>query len=111
MKLLLDANISWRLLSLISAHFPDSVHVDNTDLHKPAKDSEIWNFALHFNYIIVTNDEDFYELSVYKGFPPKIIILRTGNTKTQYLTKVLLDHKPEIIQFAASEDQGILEIY
>ena len=62
-------------------------------------------------YIIVTNDEDFYEFSVYKGFPPKIIILRTGNTSTQYLSKVLIDHKPEIIQFSASEDLGILEIY
>ena len=111
MKLLFDANISWRLLNLILVHFPDSVHVDNTLLNKPAKDTDIWNYALQFEYIIVTNDEDFYEFSVYKGFPPKIIILRTGNTSTQYLSKVLIDHKPEIIQFSASEDLGILEIY
>jgi hypothetical protein len=38
MKLLSDANISWGLLSLISEHFPNSVHVDKTALNKPAKD-------------------------------------------------------------------------
>jgi predicted nuclease of predicted toxin-antitoxin system len=111
MKLLLDANISWRLLSLISEHFPNSVHVEKTALNKPAKDSEIWNFALQYDYIIVTNDEDFYELSVYKGYPPKIIILRKGNMSTPYLSKVLLDHKAEIVRFAESADLGILEIY
>jgi predicted nuclease of predicted toxin-antitoxin system len=46
-----------------------------------------------------------------KGFPPKIIILKTGNVKTQYLADVLINQKPEIIRFAGSDDAGILEIY
>jgi predicted nuclease of predicted toxin-antitoxin system len=40
MKLLLDANISWRLINLISDYFPESIHVNNTGLPKPAKDAK-----------------------------------------------------------------------
>ena len=96
MKLLVDANISWRLLRTISQHFPDSVHVDNITPEIPLKDLDIWNFALEHNYMILTNDEDFFELYVFKGFPPKLIILRTGNVSTRNLSKVLIDHKLEI---------------
>lgn len=64
MKLLIDANISWRLLKQISVHFPGSVHVDDTSLKKPARDIEIWDYALQNGYTVVTNDEDFYELSL-----------------------------------------------
>jgi predicted nuclease of predicted toxin-antitoxin system len=111
MKLLVDANISWRLMDLIEDYFPESIHLSSTDLIAPAKDIEIWNFAFKKEYIIVTNDEDFYDLTISKGFPPKIILLRTGNLKTKYLSKVLIDHKSEIELFSSSADIGILEIY
>ncbi len=111
MKLLLDANISWRMLNQISEHFPESAHVDSIPVNRPAKDIQIWNYALKHDYTIVTNDEDFSKLSLYKGFPPKVIILRLGNMSTFHLSKVLKDHKQEILHFAASDDVGILEIY
>jgi predicted nuclease of predicted toxin-antitoxin system len=111
MKLLVDANISWRLLRTISQHFPDSVHVDSITPEIPLKDLDIWNFALEHNYMILTNDEDFFELSMFKGYPPKLIILRTGNVSTRNLSRVLINHIQEIEQFAESEDLGILEIY
>lgn len=47
----------------------------------------------------------------YKGFPPKIVILKTGNVSTKYLSKVLINHQPELTRFDASEDLGIFEIY
>ena len=43
MKLLLDANVSWRLVSSLKLHFEECFHVDNTGLNFPAKDKEIWN--------------------------------------------------------------------
>jgi len=30
------------------------------------------------NFIIVTNDDDFLNLTNMKGFPPKVVLLRTG---------------------------------
>jgi predicted nuclease of predicted toxin-antitoxin system len=46
MKLLLDANISWRLCSELQSHFEDCFHVDHIGLKIPASDNEIWKYAL-----------------------------------------------------------------
>lgn len=78
MKLLLDANISWRLIASLKPYFTDCLHVDHIGLTMPAKDSEIWNYALVNGLIIVTNDEDFLNLASGKGFPPKVNPLNSG---------------------------------
>ena len=52
-------------------------------------DIDIWKFAKENNYTIVTFDADFYDLSNLKGFPPKIIWLRFGNTKTDYIAEII----------------------
>ena len=85
MKLLLDANISWRLAGKLQTHFNDCFHVDHLGLVVPAKDAEIWNHALLNNLIIVTNDEDFLNLANVNGFPPKVVLLRTGNQSNSYI--------------------------
>lgn len=54
MKLLLDANISWRLAARLKSHFEECLHVDYTGLNIPAQDIEIWNYALNNNLIIIT---------------------------------------------------------
>jgi len=110
MKLLFDANLSWRLINLLEDHFPGCAHVDMTKLTMPAKDIDIWNFAKENNYTIVTNDEDFFHLITTKGFPPKIILLRTGNQSTENVAISLINNKQEIISLIDSEDTGIIEI-
>jgi hypothetical protein len=42
MKLLLDANLSWRLTAALTASFGDCAHVDHIGIKTPAKDTEIW---------------------------------------------------------------------
>ena len=111
MKLLLDANLSWRLTKSLKQYFTDCEHIDKTSLPIPAKDIEIWNYALEEQFIIVTNDEDFLNLSTVKGFPPKVILLRTGNQSSQYIAALLIKHKDEITSFAASKEYGLLEIF
>jgi predicted nuclease of predicted toxin-antitoxin system len=53
MKLLLDANVSWRLTAGLKLHFEDCIHVDYTGLNTPAKDIDIWNYALTNDLIIL----------------------------------------------------------
>ena len=72
MKLLLDAKISWRLVARLKPHFTDCMHVDQINLANPAKDTEIWKYALDNELIIVTNDDDFLNLADIKGFPPRL---------------------------------------
>ena len=111
MKLLLDANLSWRLLDLIMDYFPGSVHVEQTGLNNPAKDIHVWDYARKNEFIILTNDDDFLELSLLKGVPPKVILLRIGNQKTKNVANILIRQVEKIDSFSQSEDYGVLEIY
>jgi len=81
------------------------------NLSIPATDSEIWHYAQVNNMIIVTNDEDFLNLSLLHGFPPKTILLRLGNQKTQTIAKAILHHASEILAMNTSEQIGTLEIF
>ena len=45
MKLLLDANVSWRLSDKLDHHFENCFHVDHIGLRIPANDNDIWKYA------------------------------------------------------------------
>jgi predicted nuclease of predicted toxin-antitoxin system len=108
--LLLDANLSWRSVSILKKHYDDCWHVDNVGLSIPAKDTEIWEYAKTYNMLIVTNDEDFLHLSTFKGFPPKVLLLRTGNQSRNFLEQTLINMKNQIQTFFDSSEYGILEL-
>jgi predicted nuclease of predicted toxin-antitoxin system len=110
MKLLLDANLSWRLTKLLSPHFEDVYHVERCGLPIPANDIMIWNWAEANDAMIVTNDEDYYYFSLQKGFPPKIILLRTGNQSTKNLKEMLIRYQNQIQALHESAQHGLLEI-
>ena len=74
-------------------------------------DQEIWKFAKVNNYIIVSFDADFYDFSNLYGHPPKIIWLRTGNTKTLYIANLLIQKEDLIKSFLEDEEISCLEIY
>ena len=109
MKLLLDANLSWRSTSVLSDHFGECVHVNKTELPKPAKDTEIWNYAAANGYSIVTQDSDFLNLFEARGFPPKVILLRAGNMDRRMAEEILIQAKSSIFDLENS-DCGLLEI-
>ncbi len=110
-KLLLDANVSWRLITNLKLHFEDCFHVDHIGLPVPASDIAIWKYALEHQCIIVTNDEDFLSLSSTKGFPPKLILLRTGNQSNSFIKTLLINHKKDISALNISVDYGVLELF
>jgi predicted nuclease of predicted toxin-antitoxin system len=111
MKLLLDANLSWKLVAKFSVSFPGSIHVNHTGLSQPASDISIWNYALENDYTIVTNDEDFLRLSLSHSFPPKVVLLRTGNQSTLECYNTILTQKVAIEELLTNPTLGILEIY
>ncbi len=111
MKLLLDANISWRLVKMLHEKGIDCIHVEQTTLPVPASDRSIWEYALNENLVIVTNDEDFLNMSNLYGFPPKVILIKTGNMRTAYLVDLIGKHYSTITEFANAADAGLLEIY
>lgn len=72
MKLLLDENLFRRIVPFIQDSFPDSTQVVLVGLER-VNDSVIRQHALDNDYIITTQDADFYEMSLIHGQPPKII--------------------------------------
>ena len=56
------------------------------------------------NYSIVTFDSDFYDISVIKGHPPKIIWIQSGNLTTNDLIKLMNNNKAVICRFLESKE-------
>lgn len=110
MRLLIDENISFRILKFIDSHFPGSAHVSSIKNGK-ITDLEIWSYAKQHDFVIVTYDEDFYEWQQLKESPPHIIWLRFGNAPTRFIAEKLIRNKNNILQMVSDELNGILEIY
>ena len=98
MRLLFDQNISFRIISKIKFEFPEAKQVRELGIENYS-DVEIWKFAKEKEYTIVTFDADFYDLSNFKGFPPKIIWLRFGNTKTDFIANIINSRHSLIKEF------------
>jgi predicted nuclease of predicted toxin-antitoxin system len=73
-------------------------------------DLEIWRFAKNNQFTIITQDSDFYDLSIFYGPPPKVIWIKTGNTGTRKLTAILSNKIGDIRQFLENEKDACLEI-
>lgn len=54
---------------------------------------------------------DFINLSIQKGFPPKVVLLRLGNQSTENITRVLIRYEAEIDLLDQDPNSGFLEIY
>ncbi len=81
MKLLFDQNLSPKLVNRLADLFPGSSHVQSAGLDC-ADDDQVWECARLNGFAIVTKDEDYNNLSVLRGSPPKVIWLQLGNCAT-----------------------------
>lgn len=109
MKLLLDQNLSRRLLPHLEPLFPQSSQVALLGLAE-ADDTGIWMFAQHETFAIVTKDADFVELSLMRGFPPKVVWLNLGNVSNALVLARLTAEADAINDFLANTTEGVLEI-
>ena len=73
MKLLLDENLSRRLVPFLQHDYPGSNQVVLLGMES-ASDKEVWQKAKDGGFVIVTRDADFQELSLVWGQPPKVLI-------------------------------------
>ena len=107
MKLLLDENLSDRIISRIVDLYPDSVHVKTLGLIN-TDDVVIWEYAKVHDFVIASKDSDFHQRSLLFGHPPKFIYLRIGNSPTSKIVQILRDNFGIISQFGGSEVESIL---
>lgn len=81
MKLLFDQNLSPRLVVRRTNLYPDSTRVKIVRLNQ-ADDRIVWDYAQAHNYIIVTKDVIFSELSLLLGFLSRVVWMPRGNFLT-----------------------------
>ena len=109
MKLLFDQNISFRVVRKIMNEFPLAISVWDVGLYEE-DDFSIWEYAKENGYTIVSQDSDFDDLNTLRGYPPKIIMVRTGNISNADLAKLLILRKDRIEDFVNNLSVGRLEI-
>lgn len=109
MKLLLDENLSRRLVPFLQYDYPGSTQVVLLGLES-ATDKAIWLRAKQEGFVIVTRDADFQELSLVWGAPPKVIWLKTFNQSRAATLKVLIDNKDRIVEALERDNLASVEI-
>ena len=109
MKLLFDHNLSPRLIQRLADIYPDTEHTSHVGLDR-APDLIVWTYAQTNNYIIVTKDSDFSDISVLRGSPPKVIWLRLGNCTTTDIENSLRGNYTTIDIFAHDDTSSVLEL-
>ena len=107
MRLLFDANISRKLVARLTDLFPDSSHVVLAGLER-ASDEVVWAHAAEHDYIIVSKDEDFHQLALLAGPPPKLVWVRLGNCSTADIERALREGRTTIEEFEADEIASFL---
>lgn len=104
MKLLIDQNLSYRLVKPLQQLFPGTEQVKRLGL-TDSKDPRIWEYARQHGFVILTQDEDFLDLSMLRGSPPKILLLRTGNLPRRQVLDLLESHQLKIYTLLAPDGE------
>ncbi len=107
MMLLFDQNLSPKLVTRLADLFPGSSHVQSAGLDR-ADDNQIWEYARLNGFAIVTKDEDYNNLSVLRGSPPKVLWLQLGNCTTAQVEDMFRARFAHIEAFAKDPAVGTL---
>lgn len=107
MKLLLDENLSFRIIHQIEDLYPGSAHVKDFGLIRD-DDAAIWSFAATHNFTIVSKDEDFHQLSLLCGHPPRFIFLKVGNCPTSTIVSLLRNSYNTVREFHNRQSESLL---
>jgi predicted nuclease of predicted toxin-antitoxin system len=91
LKLLLDQNLSRKLVPALNTSFPGSSHVIYVDLD--------------------TKNTDMVDLCLVKGDPPKVLWLRVGNCATSVIQQLFEVNVERIRRFERADSQVVLSLF
>lgn len=109
MRLLFDENLSPDLLRLLATLFPSSAHLRDLGL-VGADDAIVWSVSAKQGFVLVTKDDDFLELSILRGAPPKVVVIGLGNCRTSSIAALVRTEKLKLERFQSDLDASILEL-
>lgn len=109
MKLLFDENLSFKLCKRLEDIYPNSTHVSFAGLQN-VDDFVIWQYAKDNNFVIVSQDSDFNDLSILKGFPPFVVWIKSGNTRVSDIEILLRTHSIRLRDFLDNKALSLIEL-
>ncbi len=103
MKLLVDENLSYKLVAHLNDLFPGSVRLSQVGLCRGTNDRAIWQYAKEHGFVIVTADNDFLMLSKTLGQPPKIVLLANCDYPTEAAARLINANAIRISEFERND--------
>ncbi|MES2717539.1 MAG: DUF5615 family PIN-like protein [Pseudomonadota bacterium] len=89
MKLLLDENLSRRLVPALQAQFPGSSQVALLGL-ECSTDTQLCDYAVLHGFVICSKDDDFKRLVAARTYHPRLIHVALGNATNDAVLAALL---------------------
>ena len=109
MKLLLDENLSRRLVPALQARFPGSSEVALLGLER-STDAQLCDYAAQHGFVICSKDDDFQRLVAARGYRPRLIHLAMGNTSNDAVLAALLAAADSLRQAFSDPATGVVVI-
>lgn len=89
MKLLLDENLSRRLVPALQGRFPGSSQVALLGLER-AIDAALCQYAAEHGTVLCSKDDDFHRLVAARGYRPQLVQVALGNAGNDVVLAALL---------------------
>jgi len=109
MRIWIDAHISPGIAAWLNETFDHEAQSLRGLGLRDADDLTIFMKAKESDVIFVTKDSDFVDLIETRGSPPKVILLKTGNTTNRRLREIFASHLNEAIS-RFEDGETIVEI-
>lgn len=89
MKLLLDENLSRRIVPVLQTAFPGTTQVSLVGL-EGATDAELCDYAAHHDFVVYSKDRDFRRLVEARGYRSRVVLLLVGNVPNDEAASILV---------------------
>jgi len=110
LNLLLDENLSPRLIQRLGPLFPGLTHVRDVGL-KRTSDETIGEWAKQNSHAIVITDSDFVALSAGRGWPPKVVHLEECDFPLRTIEELPRQNAVRISEFDKDSRTGVLAVH
>ena len=110
MKFIVDTQLPPALVRFLKTKGFDAIHPTHFPVGHLLDDERIREIAIAGDRIIVSKDSDFFNSYLVQGIPPKILLLKLGNTKNRDLLTMFDVQLPLIIQLFES-GAGLVQFF
>ncbi len=112
MRLLIDQNLSPKLCRWFEEFIEveQCLHVRDMDMSY-TPDFQIWEWARQHDWLLVSKDVDFVDLSVLRGAPPKLIWTRFGNCSVAETKRRFIAAWSQIVALPLNAEKTYVEIW